>query len=171
MKFCYNTNVTLPRQSQRSRSVSQDGSRSLGLFRKEKNSSYNQRNTVIQKATSQAAMVRYLHIVYFAHLSNNSRLYQYFMRKSDRPTVYKWHARLKCTVLVLLLQVFFFLSPGKQTGSHESCFPLKNGVKDGMYPETVKSRETLLYIVLSIHREYHVNVFWYQVYKARPETV
>ena len=38
MKFCYNTNITLPKQSQRSSSVLQDGSRSFGLFWKEKNS-------------------------------------------------------------------------------------------------------------------------------------
>ena len=47
MKFCHNTNVTLLKQSQRSRSVLQDGSRSLGLFWKEKSPSYNQRNTVV----------------------------------------------------------------------------------------------------------------------------
>ena len=47
MKFCYNTNFTLPKQSQRSRSIFQDGSRSLGLFWKETNPSYNRRNTVI----------------------------------------------------------------------------------------------------------------------------
>ena len=35
-KFCYNTNFTLPKQSQRSRSILQDGSTSLGLFLKEK---------------------------------------------------------------------------------------------------------------------------------------
>ena len=46
MKFCYNTNFILPKQSQRSRFVFQDGSRSLGLFWKEKNPSYNRRNTV-----------------------------------------------------------------------------------------------------------------------------
>ena len=46
MKFCYNTNFTLPKQSQRSRSVLQDGSRSLGLLWKEKTPSYKQRNTV-----------------------------------------------------------------------------------------------------------------------------
>ena len=46
MKFCYNTNFTLPKQSKRSRSVLKDGSRSLGLFWKEKNPSYNRRNTV-----------------------------------------------------------------------------------------------------------------------------
>ena len=46
MKFCYNTNFTLPKQSQRSRSIFQDGSRSFGLFWKENNLSYNQRNTV-----------------------------------------------------------------------------------------------------------------------------
>ena len=38
MKFWYNTNFTLPKQSRRSRSVLQDGSRSLGLLWKEKNS-------------------------------------------------------------------------------------------------------------------------------------
>ena len=47
MKFCYNTNFTLPKQSQRSRSVFQDGSRVLGLFWKENNLSYNRRNTVL----------------------------------------------------------------------------------------------------------------------------
>ena len=36
MKFCYNTNFTLPKLSQRSRSILQDGSRSFGLFWKEK---------------------------------------------------------------------------------------------------------------------------------------
>ena len=35
MEFSNNTNFTLPKQSQRSRSVLQDGSRSLGLFWKE----------------------------------------------------------------------------------------------------------------------------------------
>ena len=44
MKFCYNTNSTLPKQCQSSRSV--DGSRTFGLFWKEKNPSYNRRNTV-----------------------------------------------------------------------------------------------------------------------------
>ena len=46
MKFCYNTNFTLPQQSQRSRSILQDGSISLGLFWKEKTLSYNRRNMV-----------------------------------------------------------------------------------------------------------------------------
>ena len=46
MNFCYNTNFTLPKQSRRSRSVLQDGSRSVGLFWKEKTLSYNRRNTV-----------------------------------------------------------------------------------------------------------------------------
>ena len=43
MKFCNNTNFTLPKQSQRSRSILQDRSRSLGLFWKEKTLSYNRR--------------------------------------------------------------------------------------------------------------------------------
>ena len=46
MKFCININFTLPKQSQRSRSILQDGSRSLGLFWKEKYPSYNRINTV-----------------------------------------------------------------------------------------------------------------------------
>ena len=46
MKFCNNTNFTLPKQSQRSRSVLQDRSRSLGLFWKENSPSYNRRNMV-----------------------------------------------------------------------------------------------------------------------------
>ena len=49
MKCCYNTNFTLPRQSQRPRSILQDGSRILGLFWKEKIPSYNQRNTVLKE--------------------------------------------------------------------------------------------------------------------------
>ena len=36
MKFCYNTNSTLPKQCQSSRSVLQDRSRTFGLFWKEK---------------------------------------------------------------------------------------------------------------------------------------
>ena len=36
MKFCYNTNSTPPKQCQSSRSVLQDGSRTFGLFWKEK---------------------------------------------------------------------------------------------------------------------------------------
>ena len=40
MKFCYNTNFTLPKQSQRSRSVLQD------CFGRKKTPSYIQRNTV-----------------------------------------------------------------------------------------------------------------------------
>ena len=47
MKFCYNTNSTLPKQCQSSRSVLQDGSRTFGLFWKEKAPSYNRRNTVL----------------------------------------------------------------------------------------------------------------------------
>ena len=46
MKFCYNTNSTLPKQCQRSRSVLQDGSKTFELFWKEKTLSYNRRNTV-----------------------------------------------------------------------------------------------------------------------------
>ena len=46
MKFCYNTNSTLPKQCQSSRSILQDGSRTFGLFWKEKTQSYNRRNTV-----------------------------------------------------------------------------------------------------------------------------
>ena len=47
IKFCYNTNSTLPKQCQSSRSVLQDGSRTFGLFWKEKTLSYNRRNTVL----------------------------------------------------------------------------------------------------------------------------
>ena len=46
MKFCYNTKFSLPKHSQRSRSILQDGSTSLGLFWNEKTPSYNRRNTV-----------------------------------------------------------------------------------------------------------------------------
>ena len=51
MKFCYNANFTLPKQCQRSRSVFQDGSRSLRLFWKENNPSYNRRSTVLATLT------------------------------------------------------------------------------------------------------------------------
>ena len=47
MKFCNNTNFTLPKQSQRSRSILEDRSRSLGLFWKENSPSYYRRNTVM----------------------------------------------------------------------------------------------------------------------------
>ena len=46
MEVCYNINSTLPKQCQRSRSVLQDGSRTFGLFWKEKTPSYSRRNTV-----------------------------------------------------------------------------------------------------------------------------
>ena len=48
MKFSYNTNLTLPKQSKRSRSILQDRSRSLGLFWKKETLSYNQRNTILK---------------------------------------------------------------------------------------------------------------------------
>ena len=57
MKFCNNTNFTLPKQSQRSRSVLEDGSRSLGLFWKEKSPSYNRRNTVYHILNTKEATV------------------------------------------------------------------------------------------------------------------
>ena len=40
MKFCYNTNSTLPKQCQSSRSVLKDESRTFGLFWKEKHPSF-----------------------------------------------------------------------------------------------------------------------------------
>ena len=45
-KSCYNTRFTLPKQSQRSRSILEDGSTFLGLFWKDKTLSYNRRNRV-----------------------------------------------------------------------------------------------------------------------------
>ena len=59
MKFCYNTNLTLPKQSQISRSVLQDRSRSLGLFWKEKAPSYNRRNTVNEEPFTQWSSLRH----------------------------------------------------------------------------------------------------------------
>ena len=44
MKFCFNTSFTIPKQSQRSISILQDGSRFLALFWMDKNPSYNRRN-------------------------------------------------------------------------------------------------------------------------------
>ena len=61
MKFCYNTNSTLPKQCQSSRSVLKDGSRTFGLFWKEKNLTYNQRNTVYRKEVHR----RFLEKVHF----------------------------------------------------------------------------------------------------------
>ena len=55
MKFCYNTNSTLPKQCQSSRSVLQDGSRTFGLFWKEKTLSYNRKNTVPETKTGEFA--------------------------------------------------------------------------------------------------------------------
>ena len=49
MQFCCNTSFTLPKQSQRSRSVLKDGSRFLGLFWKKKTLSYKGRYMVILK--------------------------------------------------------------------------------------------------------------------------
>ena len=54
MKFCYITNFPLPKQSQRSRSVLQDGSRSLVLFWKENTPTYNRRNTVSVPSNAKA---------------------------------------------------------------------------------------------------------------------
>ena len=62
MKFCNNTNFTLPKHSQRSRSALQDGSRSLGWFWKEKTPSYNRRNTVYQDDRGVCAMKCHLHV-------------------------------------------------------------------------------------------------------------
>ena len=62
MKFCYITNFLLPKQSQRSRSVLQDGSRSLVLFWKENTPTYNRRNTVLvqyMKCLQQKYGIRY----------------------------------------------------------------------------------------------------------------
>ena len=64
MKLCHNTNVTLLKQSQRSRSVLQDGSRSLGLFWKEKSLSYNRRNTVASFTQVFSLAVADIFIVY-----------------------------------------------------------------------------------------------------------
>ena len=58
MKFCYNINFTLPKQSQRSRSILQDGSRSFGSFWKEKTLSYNRRNTVLKLRNAHAVAVQ-----------------------------------------------------------------------------------------------------------------
>ena len=68
MKFCYNTNFTLPKQSQRSSSVLQDGSRSFRLFWKEKKKllSYNRRNTVQARLGTEP---RLTDLLLTAHLS------------------------------------------------------------------------------------------------------
>ena len=63
MKFCYNINFTLPKQSQRSRSILQDVSRSLGLFWKEK--------TLVLKSKKYGMSDLFCNI-YTCPLSNNS---------------------------------------------------------------------------------------------------
>ena len=58
MKSSYNTKLTLPKQSKRSRSVLQDGSRSLGLFWKKKTPSYNRGNTVCHPCPKSQTLAR-----------------------------------------------------------------------------------------------------------------
>ena len=62
MKFCYNTNSTLPKQCQSSRSVLQDGSRTFGLFWKEKTLSYNRRNTVVLNTSDFCSVTNIFHV-------------------------------------------------------------------------------------------------------------
>ena len=70
MKFCNNTSFTLPKQSKRSRSILQDGSRSFGLFWKEKTLSYNRKNMVSHVTYSgQEAIKRF---ILFCILNRNS---------------------------------------------------------------------------------------------------
>ena len=72
MKFCYNTNSTLPKQCQSSRSVLQDGSRTFGLFWKEKTPSYNRRNTVTHsEAVLRGYMVHNKRSEIISNISNN----------------------------------------------------------------------------------------------------
>ena len=58
MKSSYNTKLTLPKQSKRSRSVLQDGSRSLGLFWKKKTPSYNRGNTVFEISSQKVISIK-----------------------------------------------------------------------------------------------------------------
>ena len=81
MKFCYNTNFTLPKQSQRSRSILPDGSRSLSLFWKEKTLSYNQRNTVFDtsdaefnKSSAQSFILNSDYLIMFLKIGSFSKL-------------------------------------------------------------------------------------------------
>ena len=69
MKFCHNTNSTLPKQCQSSRSVLQDGSRTFGLFWKEKNPSYNRRNTVTLTVPTIAAADNSLELFFIVYMS------------------------------------------------------------------------------------------------------
>ena len=99
MKFCHNTNFTLPKQSQRSRSVFQDGSRSLGLFWKDNNPSYNRRNTVLfftfstVPITSKHSLIKelYLVIINSALFSamENSKLYEALLLAADEEEILK----------------------------------------------------------------------------------
>ena len=91
MKFCYNTNFTLPKQSQRSRSILQDGSRSLRLFWKEKTLSYNRRNTVFIKSVSSSTHEINIKLIFLAqemfgavHCKSSS----HFSAKMAASTVY-----------------------------------------------------------------------------------
>ena len=75
MEFCNNTNFTLPKQSQRSISILQDGSRSLGLSWKEKSLSYNRRNTVIKWQRVSELQLR-------GGIEDNSKKFSYFSMKT-----------------------------------------------------------------------------------------
>ena len=80
MKFCYNTNFTLPKQSQRTRSVLQDRSRSLELFWKEKTLSYNRRNTVQDGSEESGKMGN--------HIAIKAGLYPKAVQVYDIPNLY-----------------------------------------------------------------------------------
>ena len=103
MKFCYNTNFTLPKQSQRSRSILQDGSRSLGLFWKEKILSYNRRNMVdidhhINKQNCVTTMINIVQTCWI-----QSRLNDYSLHS-------RWVKLLQSFNIKLQVIFFFFFS-------------------------------------------------------------
>ena len=107
MKFCYNTNFTLPKQSQRSRSVLQDRSRSLGLFWKEKAPSYNRRNTVHtiylytnnHKLSRSPPFQEMRSFLFCSVPQNTNHPYELVFRGTERNIPFKPHHALVCDIM------------------------------------------------------------------------
>ena len=126
MKFCYNTNSTLPKQCQSSRSVLQDGSRTFGLFWKEKTPSYNRRNTVLRHEKIPETHVLATLLTGNAWLFMEKRSFEYQVSTS-------------------YLRIFRFLEV--RTGSLNLCnaqsFKTKNSEISCIYRRTSMARTTL----------------------------
>ena len=130
MKFCYNTNSTLPKQCQSSRSVLKDGSRTFGLFWKEKNPSYNRRNTVCWQCIEKGLQLAGIKVNGYTLRGSNSVIFIV-------ASYINWGHLIKERICSIGANSTFksrpllgkLCPPGKQTGSHENCLSLKNGKK------------------------------------------